>query len=489
MRVEGMIKNTDTMQKNCQEVWSKCMEMIKENVQQETYETWFKPVVAIKLENNELTLQLPSHFYYEILEEKYVHLLSKAIKFYLGPDAKLSYSVKMENHENASNIQIPSTKSEIKTQNPSIQVPTQSSKPNVINPFIIPGLQKLTIQSQLNPNYTFETFIEGDCNRLARSAGIGIAMKPGKNSFNPLFIYGNVALGKTHLAHAIGNEVKKLHPNKVVLYVPCEKFLSQFVDSVKNNQINEFINFYQLIDVLIVDDIQLLMGKEKTQEAFFTIFNHLHQNDKQLILTSDVPPKDMKGIEERLLSRFKWGLSADLQVPDQETRIAILKSKMYHEGVEMPDEIIEYVAHHIQTNVRDLEGSLIGILAQSSFNRKEIDLEIAHKVIKNFVTNNHRELSIESITSTVAEYFKLKPETLKEKSRKREIVQARQIAMYFSKECTKSSLKTIGLYFGGRDHSTVIHAINTVNDLCDTDKEFRRYVEELRKKFKNTPNL
>lgn len=488
MRVEEFnygIEKTSTMQQNCHEIWAKCLEMIKENVQPETYETWFKPIVPIKIENNELTLQVPSHFYYEVLEDKYVHLLSKTLKFYLGSDAKLSYSVQMENHSNnASIINIPSTKSEVKTQNPSIQMPTSNNK--ILNPFIIPGLQKLTIQSQLNPNYTFENFIEGDCNRLARSAGIGIATKPGKNAFNPLFVYGNVALGKTHLAHAIGNEIKRLHPNKVVLYVSCEKFLSQFVDSVKSNQINEFINFYQLIDVLIVDDIQLLSGKEKTQEAFFTIFNHLHQNEKQLILTSDVPPKDLKNIEERLLSRFKWGLSADLQVPDQETRVAILKSKMKIEGVEMPEEIIEYVAHHINTNVRDLEGSLIGILAQSSFNKKEIDLEIAKNVIKNFIVNNHRELSIESITSAVAEYFKLKPEALKEKSRKREIVQARQIAMYFSKECTKSSLKTIGLYFGGRDHSTVIHAISTVNDLCDTDKEFRRYVEELRKKFQNS---
>jgi len=486
MRVEQNLKTevTNFMQQESQELWVKCMKMIKENVQPEIYETWFKPIVPLKLENNELTLQLPSHYFYEVLEKKYINLLAKSIKFHLGSEAKLSYSIIMEvNEHETSTIHVPSTKCEFKTQNPSIQVP--NSKGNLINPFVIPGLQKMTIQSQLNPNYTFDTFIEGECNRLARSAGIGVATKPGKNAFNPLFIYGSVALGKTHLAHAIGNEVKRLHPNKVVLYIPCEKFLSQFVDSVKNNQVNEFINFYQLIDVLIVDDIQLLIGKEKTQETFFTIFNHLHQNDKQLILTSDVPAKDLKGIEERLLSRFRWGLSADLQVPDQETRIAILKSKMYLEGVEMPDEIIEYVAHHITTNVRDLEGSLIGILAQSSFNKKEIDLELARNVIKNFITNHHRELSIESITAMVAEYFKLKPETLKEKSRRREIVQARQIAMYFAKECTKASLKTIGAYFGGRDHSTVIHAISTVNDLCDTDKEFRKYVDELRKKFHN----
>jgi chromosomal replication initiator protein len=485
MRVEkNIMEKTDTMLQDCQELWAKCMKLIKENVQPEVYEIWFKPIVPIKIENNELTLQVPSHYYYEVLEKKYVNLLAKSIKFYLGPDAKLKYSIVMENNEyEASTIQVPSTKSEIKPQNPSIQIP--SAKSNAINPFVIPGIQKLTIQSNLNPSYTFETFIEGDCNRLARSAGLGVVAKPGKSAFNPLFIYGNVALGKTHLAHAIGNEIKKIHPNKVVLYVPCEKFLSQFVDSLKNNQFIEFINFYQLIDVLIVDDIQLLSGKEKTQEAFFTVFNHLHQNDKQLILTSDVAPKDLKGIEARLLSRFRWGLSADLQVPDHETRIAILKSKMYLEGVEMPDEIIEYIAHHITTNVRDLEGSLIGLLAQSSFNKKEIDLDLARSVVKNFIVNNHRELSIESIAATVAEYFHLKPEILKEKSRKREIVQARQIAMYFAKEMTKSSLKTIGLYFGGRDHSTVIHAIGTVNDLYDTDKEFRRYVEELRKKFQN----
>jgi chromosomal replication initiator protein len=297
-------------------------------------------------------------------------------------------------------------------------------------------------------------------------------------------IHGGVGLGKTHLAQAIGNEVKRTIPDKLVLYVSCEKFTQQFVDALKNNNINDFVNFYQAMDILIMDDVHNFAGKEKTQDIFFHIFNHLHQSGKQLIITSDKPPKDLSGLEERLLSRFKWGLSADLQVPDLETRMAILKKKMYTDGIELPGEVIEYVAHNIDNNVRELEGAMVSLLAQSTLNKKEIDLNLAKSMLKNFIKNSSKEISMEYIQKLVCEYFEVPIEMVKSKTRKREIVQARQISMYLSKSHTKTSLKSIGAFFGGRDHSTVIYACQTVEDLIDTDKKFKAYVADIQKKLK-----
>lgn len=469
------------------DVWAKCLQVIKDNINIQSYRTWFEPIKPLRLENNILTIQVPSQFFYEWIEEHYVGLLRRTIRHFLGNDAKLEYSIVMENGnagtaEEKITVHMPTLAGEHRSSNPPVNLPLNTTKA-IPNPFVIPGLKKVSINPQLNPYYTFESFIEGECNRLARTAGIAVSTQPGKTAFNPLLIYGGVGLGKTHLAQAIGNEVKKNHPNKVVLYVSSEKFTNQFVDSIKNNSVSDFISFYQLIDVLIVDDIQFFAGKERTQDIFFHVFNHLHQSDRQIVLTADSPPNDLKGMEERLLSRFKWGLSADLQTPDLETRIAILKNKMYLEGIEIPDDVVEYIAHNITNNIRELEGALISILAQSSFNKKEIDIDLAQQIVKNFVKNANRELSIDSIQKIVTDYFRLPVEKLKEKTRKREIVQARQISMYFSKHYTKSSLKTIGLHFGGRDHSTVIHALHTVDDLMTTDKEFRRYVDDIKKKI------
>ncbi len=352
----------------------------------------------------------------------------------------------------------------------------------VKNPFVIPGLKKMQIDPQLNASYTFDAFVEGDSNRVARRAGKTVAEKPGANSFNPLVIYGGVGLGKTHLAQAIGNEVKRLHNNKVVLYVSSEKFINQFQDHSRNNAINDFIHFYQLIDVLIIDDVQFFARAEKSQDAFFAIFNHLHQSGKQLVLTSDKPPKDLDGMQERLLSRFRWGLSADLQVPDYETRIEILERKMKNDGLDMPKEVVKYVAYNISTNVRELEGALISLLAQSSLNKREIDLELAKKVLRNFIKTSSKEITIDTIQKMVCEYFDVQYEKLLHKTRKREIVQARQITMYLAKAFTKNSLKTIGDHFGGRDHTTVIHSCQTVKDLMDTDSLFRENVMELTQK-------
>lgn len=467
-------------------VWTNCLEVIKDNVSLQSFKTWFEPIKPIKLKNNVLTIQVPSQFFYEWLEEHYIGLLKKIVKKELGTEGRLEYSIVMENNQSNAKpytVKVP-TSNRQSVKNDPITMPLDINKDKGIrNPFIIPGLKKVNVESQLNPNYSFANFIEGDCNRLARSAGFAVANNPGGTAFNPLFIYGGVGLGKTHLAHAIGIETKDKHPEKTVLYVPSEKFTQQFIDAVRNNEHNDFIHFYQMIDVLIIDDVHFFAGKEKTQDVFFHIFNHLHQNGKQLILTSDKPPVELQGMEQRLLSRFKWGLSADLQSPDLETRIAILEKKMYAEGIDLPKDVIEYLAYSITTNVRELEGALISLIAQSSLNKKAITIELAKQMIDKFVKNTAREVSIDYIQKVVCDYFDLPIDMLKSKTRKREVVQARQIAMFFAKQMTKSSLANIGMHCGGKDHATVLHACKTVNNLMDTDKRFRGYIDDLKKKI------
>lgn len=473
------------MEKTCTSVWDNCLQIIKDNIPTQSFKTWFEPIIPLRLEESILTIQVPSLFFYEWLEEHYVGLLRKTIKKQLGDSGRLEYNIVVEKSSSQKpyTTNLPSSGNGAEGKNQSIPMPVALNK-DIRNPFVIPGLKKLQVDPQLNPNYTFENFIEGDCNRLARSAGYAVGAKPGGTSFNPLMIYGGVGLGKTHLAQAIGNEVKKTMPDKLVIYVSCEKFCQQFVDSLKNNTINDFVNFYQAMDIIIMDDVHNFAGKDKTQDIFFHIFNHLHQSGKQLILTSDKPPKDLAGLEERLLSRFKWGLSADLSVPDIETRMAILKKKMYQDGIELPNDVIEYVAHNIDNNVRELEGAMVSLLAQSTLNKKEIDLALAKQMLKNFIKNTSKEISMEYIQKLVCEYFEVPVEMVKSKTRKREIVQARQISMYLAKSHTKTSLKSIGAFFGGRDHSTVIYACQTVEDLIDTDKKFKAYVNDIQKKLK-----
>ncbi|MBN3035676.1 MAG: chromosomal replication initiator protein DnaA [Bacteroidales bacterium] len=475
------------MKKNCKAVWENCLNVIKDNISHQSFKTWFDPIKPVKLADNVLTIQVPSQFFYEWLEEHYITLLKKTIKKELGPEGRLEYSIIMDNSFNANHpytVKFPTAKKN--TSNPAVAMPidlNRGASKDIPNPFIIPGLKKIKVNSQLNENYSFENFIEGDCNRLARSAGYAVAGNPGKTAFNPLLIYSSVGLGKTHLAHAIGLEVKNNFPEKTVLYVTSEQFTNQYIEAVRNNNQNDFVHFYQMIDVLIIDDIQFLANKEKTQEVYFHIFNHLHQNSRQLVITSDKPPVEMEGVNARLLSRFKWGLAADLQVPDLETRIAILENKLYKDGVEMPRDVVEYLAYSITTNIRELEGALISILAQSSLNKKSITLELAKKMIDKFVKNTSREISIDYIQKVVCDYFGLPLEAIHSKTRKREIVQARQLAMYFAKKLTKASLATIGLHCGNKDHATVLHACRTVNNLIETDKQFRHYVEELDKKI------
>lgn len=473
------------MELTAKTVWENCLDYIKDNIPSQSFKTWFLPIKPLKLKDNVLSIQVPSKFFYEWLEENYIKLLKSAISKELGEDAKLVYSIVMENtygNANPYTVKIPSS-NRGPIRNPKVNMPIELSEKGVKNPFVIPGLRKVHVESQLNPNYTFDNFVEGDCNRLARSAGFAVANKPGGTSFNPLLIYGGNGLGKTHLAHSIGIEIKDKYPEKTVLYVSAEKFTQQFIDSIRNNTKNDFVHFYQMIDVLIMDDVHSFAGKEKTQDVFFEIFNHLHQQGKQVILTSDRAPVDLQGVEQRLLSRFKWGLSADLQVPDLETRIAILNQKLYNDGVEMPHDVIEYLAYSINSNVRELEGALISLLAQSSLNKKKITVELAKQMIDKFVKNTTREISIDYIQKVVCDYFDMPIELLKSATRKREIVQARQLAMYFSKQLTKNSLASIGAQCGNKDHATVLHACRTVNNLADTDKRFRTYVDDIRKKL------
>ncbi|MFC4722149.1 chromosomal replication initiator protein DnaA [Geojedonia litorea] len=473
------------MDVTAQSVWNNCLSFIKDNIQPQAYKTWFEPILAVKLSDRALSIQVPSKFFYEWLEEHYVKILKVALTKELGEQAKLVYIIKMENtygNKQPFTEKIPSTnRGAVKSQD--VDIPLKNKNPELKNPFVIPGIRNVKIESQLNPNYNFENFLEGDSNRLARNAGIAVANKPGGTSFNPLLIFGGVGLGKTHLAHAIGIDIKDKYPEKTVLYISAEKFTQQYIDSVKKNNRNDFIHFYQIIDVLIIDDVQFLSGKSGTQDVFFHIFNHLHQNGKQVILTSDKAPVDMQDIEQRLLSRFKWGLSAELQSPDFETRVSILKNKLYRDGVEMHDDIIEYVAKHIKTNVRELEGAIISLIAQSSFNKKEITVNLAKDVVEKFVKNTKREVSIDYIQKVVSDYFQMDVNTLQSKTRKRHIVQARQLAMFFAKKFTKASLASIGSQIGKRDHATVLHACKTVDNLSSTDKQFRKYVEDLSKKL------
>lgn len=474
---------------NSNQVWENCLKVIRDNISFQAYKTWFEPIKPLKLENNVLTIQVPSSYYYEWIEDHFIDLIRKTIKRELGKEGRLEYNIIVDSvggRDSALTVNLPAThKNAVK--NPYTNMPIDLNKEKAKdfpNPFVIPGLKKIKVNSQLNEGYSFDNFVEGDCNRLARSAGYAVAQNPGKTSFNPLFLYSPTGLGKTHLAHAIGLEVKNNFPDKTVLYVSAELFLNQYVDAIKNQSANDFVHFYQMIDVLIVDDIHTFADKEKTQDVFFHIFNHLHQSGKQLVIASDKPPVELKGIKPRLLSRFKWGLAADLQTPDLETRIAIIHKKLHKDGLEMPADVIEYLAYSITTNIRELQGALVSILAQASLNKKAITLDLARQMIDKFVKNTTREITLDYIQKVVSDYFNIPVETINSKTRKREIVQARQLAMYFAKKHTKSSLAHIGLHCGDKDHATVLHACRTVNNLLETDKQFKVYVDDIEKKIK-----
>jgi chromosomal replication initiator protein len=446
-------------------IWKSCLLQIKGNVSMMTYNTWFLPIKPIELIDSTLKVQIPSQFFWEWIDEHFNALITRSITEVLGKEAKLTYVIA----EDMSFV-------DGRENNPgdSFSTATQIDKPK----------PKHSFESNLNPRYTFDNFIKGEGNQLARAAAGAISDNPGGTSFNPLFLYGGVGLGKTHLIQAIGNQIAKNFPEKKVIYLSSDIFTVEFVESIQTNRVNEFSNFYRSMDVLIIDDIQFLIGKEKTQDLFFHIFNTLHQSRKQIILSSDKPPKDLKGLDERLISRFQWGLTADIQPPELETRIAILKRKAETYGMLISNEILEYIATNITSNIRELEGCLIKLLASVSLNSKEITFDLTRKTVKEIATDRKTStLTIETITKVVCEHLGVAENKIRDKTRKKEIVLARQIAMFLAKELTLSSLKTIGLHFGGRDHSTVIHACNSIDEYNTKDISFSKILEEIRNKI------
>ncbi|MFW9598295.1 MAG: chromosomal replication initiator protein DnaA [Paludibacter sp.] len=461
------------MSYNPEELWSKCLSIIRDNISEASFNTWFAPIVALKYENNVFVLQVPSQFFVEYIEEKYIDLLRMTLFRVAGQGTRLEYRVLIDKSSGKA-TQIPSTSEQPK------------SKAVANNSYISPyhKVQLPEIDPQLNPSYNFNSLIEGASNKLARTAGISIANEPGKTIFNPLFVYGQSGVGKTHLANAIGVMTKQLHPEKRVLYVSANTFQIQYTDAVRSNSVNDFLNFYQTIDVLIIDDIQEFSGKTGTQNTFFHIFNHLHQTGKQLVLTSDRSPLVLVGLEQRLLTRFKWGLSAEIEKPDFELRKAILENKIYRDGLEIPETVINFIAENVVDNVRDLEGVLVSLMAHSTLTDMPIDIELAEKVVSRIVTVSRKVNTVESIRDAVCEYFSLSVDEISTKSRKREVVQARQIAMYLSKQHTKNSLSSIGFTIGQRDHATVLHACKIVTDLMEIDKSFRSSVREIEDKLK-----
>ncbi len=476
------------MKPDCESIWNGCLTMIGDSIPGASFKTWFEPIVPVSFENDILTIQVPSFFFYEHLEENFINVISQSLRTQAGPNIQLKYIVATEKPAIRT---IPPTSASATVGGNGHNMAAgrakqQANEPVAIrNPFTIPGIQQMNIDPQLNSDYTFDNFIEGDCNKLARSAALAVAKNPGKTAFNPLFLYGNSGLGKTHLSQCIGNEVKKTMPEKNVLYINANKFQLQYTDSIRTNSSNNFLNFYQMIDVLIIDDIQEFSGKTGTQNMFFHIFNHLQQSGKQIIITADKAPVEMQDMEDRLLSRFKWGLSADLQVPDFETRVSILKSKIINDGIDLPDDVVYYIANNVMNNIRELEGALISLLALSTLNKTDITVETAKEVIDKLVKKVHRELSVDYIMETVCNHFGVDVDILQTNTRKREIVQARQIAMYFSKSLTNSSLSAIGAKIGKRDHSTVLHAFKTVNNLIETDRDFKNQLQTIESQLKN----
>ena len=471
------------MIKEYTKIWSDCLSLIKLKVAPEIYDILFVPIIAIGYKESILTIQVPSHYVFEQLESTYIDILRSALCQVIGPEAKLEYSVVVAQAPRRSQaltqkvISSPSPKPVTNT----VYFGEQPSS-DLRNPFDR-NSSKIEIDSNLNPSYTMENYIEGPCNRLARSAGQAIAEHPGETAFNPLLIYGGSGLGKTHLAQAIGWKVKENFPNKVVLYVSTNLFQTQFTEAVRRNELNNFMHFYQLIDVLILDDIQELAGKEGTQRTFFHIFNHLHQSGKQLILTCDKSPAELEGLEERLLSRFRWGLSAEIKAPDFDTRKEIIVNKALKEGIDFSDDIIDYICKYVDHNIRELEGVMISLVAQSTFNRCELNLKVVQEILGKMVKKQTEELTVDKIQHVVCEYFNIPKETLQAKTRKREVVQARQLAMYFSKNLTNNSLSYIGNQIGKKDHATVLYACRAVADQMETDRNFKMQVEEIQRKL------
>ena len=440
-----MFNNTQTYS----DIWQHCLDRIKEQTSAEEFTKWFQPIVPLAFDGTTLRLRVPNASFVYQIEKNYIPFLRPIISQLYGQQTQLRYAVPRAETATRTNVDTDST--------------------------------AISRDPQLNPNYTFSTFIEGECNRLARSAGMSVAVNPGTTPFNPLYIYGDSGLGKTHIAQSIGHEVLQRHPELQVLYVSMNKFQAQFQTAHKRGEIPDFIHFYQMVDVLIIDDIQELTGKPGTQNVFFNIFNHLHLSGKQLILTSDKPPVELKDIEDRLLTRFKWGLSTQLNQPDHETKVKIIRAKAQKMGTQISEEIVQFLADNISTNVREIEGALSSLVANASFLGRKITTSLAKEILKAYVHLYQKEITIDHIIEVVCSYLSLDAERFNSAERTREIAQARQIAMYLAKQHTKAPLATIGAAIGGRNHATVLHSCKAISNLLETDKMFRRQVEEIEK--------
>ena len=466
------------MKPDYQILWGKCLAVIKDIVPEAAFNTWFLPIVPLAYEEKKVTIQVPSQFFYEYLEEKYANVLKVTLHRVFGKGMTLSYRISVGQSQTGGAMDFLSEK-----KHPPIELTSGNGKSNVhVTPFT-QNIQK-KFDSQLNTRYVFDNFYEGVSNKLARTAGESIASNPGKTTFNPLFLFGVSGVGKTHLCHAIGLRIRELHPEKRVLYVSSHLFRIQYTDAVRKNTTNDFLNFYQSLDVLILDDIHELIGMTKTQNIFFHIFNNLHQLGKQLVLTSDKPPVDLNGMAERLITRLKWGLTAEIERPDKELRREILRNKIENEGLKIKDEVFEFIANNVTDNVRDIEGVLHSLMAHSYINNKEIDMALTRQIVSQTVRIEDRKLSVEKILEVVCKYFNIDKTLVYTASRKREIVQVRQITMYLAKQYTGYTLAYIGKIVGGKDHATVLYAHQTVKDQIEINKTFRSTVETIENNLK-----
>ncbi len=439
------------------QVWAKTLNLIKPELTEVSFNTWIKPIEPVYFENNKLTLGVSSTFVRDILVSRYTTLIANAVKQITSSKYEVEFIVPFNEGSLA-----------FKEKNNS----------NLSSPTEISSL------TNLNPKYTFDTFVIGNSNRFAHAASVAVAESPSK-AYNPLFIYGGVGLGKTHLMHAIGDYILQNSPKTKVVYVSSETFTNELINSIRDDRNVEFRNRYRTMDVLLIDDIQFIAGKERTQEEFFHTFNTLHESNKQIIISSDRPPKEIPTLEDRLRSRFEWGLIADIQPPDLETRIAILRKKAQMENIEIPNEIMVHIAKKIKSNIRELEGALIRIIAYSSLTNKEITVELASEALKELFSTEARQLNVDLIKETISDQFNIKMEDFNSKKRTRAISYPRQIAMYLTRELTDLSLPKIGEEFGGRDHTTVMHAHNKISEDIETDPDIKQKIEKIIRELKS----
>lgn len=455
------------------EIWASCLSFIKNNIGERPYMTWFAPIEFYSYDRQTLRVKVPNQFLVEYVEGHYLKLLRIAIKHFFG-DIQLRYHVEADKTNNIS------TELDTTTRSVIIDNISKTQANNITDIYAASNkLKTADLDPHLNPNNTFENFIEGESNKLPRTIALAIAEESYQNTFNPFFIYGISGVGKTHLVNALGTKIKEKTPQKRVLYVSAHLLQIQYTDSILNNKFNDFMNFYQSIDVLIVDDIQEIAGKTKTQEAFFNIFNHLHLNQKQLIITCDCPPVSLEGMTERLLSRFKWGMIAELEQPNAKLRKDILYYKIKHNGLQFPQNVINYIATNVNGSIRNLEGTINSIMAYSIVYNSEINMDLVESVVAKVVNTKQKTVYVDEILDTVCKHYSIKNKEVISSSRRHNIVQARQISMYLTQKYTNLSSSQIGSKIGKRDHSTVLHSCNLVEKRLNVDKKFRSELETI----------